>query len=287
MREKLNFKKILLTSTVIGFVQAAAIIVIIIYNLIIRERSNLQWNLEIEDIILLIAIGTVFISSFITIKNLFSVSFISNEQGAMKSTLEQLEGLNKTLRAQRHDFINHLQVVYSLMEMTEFDEARNYIEKVYEDIQKINGVMKTSNPAVNALLQAKLIYCEKKNIEMRLNITTGLEMLAIPSWEFCRVLANIIDNAIYALEEKSQYKYIMIEIFENMRNYGFKISNNGPQIPIEIINKIFIGGFSTKGDNGEGMGLAITKDIISRYNGDIKVSSNDICTFFEGFIPKQ
>jgi two-component system, LytTR family, sensor histidine kinase AgrC len=287
MREKLNFKKILLTSTVIGFVQAAAIIVIIIYNLIIRERSNHQWNLEIEDIILLIAIGTVFISSFITIKNLFSVSFISNEQGAMKSTLEQLEGLNKTLRAQRHDFINHLQVVYSLMEMTEFDEARNYIEKVYEDIQKINGVMKTSNPAVNALLQAKLIYCEKKNIEMKLNITTGLEMLAIPSWEFCRVLANIIDNAIYALEEKSQYKYIRIEIFENMRNYGFKISNNGPQIPIEIINKIFIGGFSTKGDNGEGMGLAITKDIISRYNGDIKVSSNDICTFFEGFIPKQ
>lgn len=287
MREKLNFKKILLTSTVIGFVQAAAIIVIIIYNLIIRERSNLQWNLEIEDIILLIAIGTVFISSFITIKNLFSVSFISNEQGAMKSTLEQLEGLNKTLRAQRHDFINHLQVVYSLMEMTEFDEARNYIEKVYEDIQKINGVMKTSNPAVNALLQAKLIYCEKKNIEMKLNITTGLEMLAIPSWEFCRVLANIIDNAIYALEGKSQYKYILVEIFENMRNYGFKISNNGPQIPLEIINKIFIGGFSTKGDNGEGMGLAITKDIISRYNGDIKVSSNDTCTFFEGFIPKQ
>lgn len=286
IRERLNLKKIVLASIVISFVQVVAIIVIITYNFMARERSSIQWNIQIGDIIILPAVLTVFISSFITIKNLYSISFISSEQGSMKSTLEQLEGLNRTLRAQRHDFVNHLQVVYSLMEMNEYDEAREYIEKVYDDIQSINRVMKTSNPAVNALLQAKLIYCEKKNIEVKLNISTRLEALVVPSWEFCRVLGNIIDNGIYALEEKRCDRSITIEIFENLRNYGFKISNNGPAIPVEIIDKIFVEGFSTKGEDGQGMGLAITKDIITRFGGEIRVISDDISTVFEGWIPK-
>lgn len=286
IRERLNLKKIVLASIVISFVQVVAIIVIITYNFMARERSSIQWNIQIGDIIILPAVLTVFISSFITIKNLYSISFISSEQGSMKSTLEQLEGLNRTLRAQRHDFVNHLQVVYSLMEMNEYDEAREYIEKVYDDIQSINRVMKTSNPAVNALLQAKLIYCEKKNIEVKLNISTRLEALVVPSWEFCRVLGNIIDNGIYALEEKRCDRSITIEIFENLRNYSFKISNNGPAIPVEIIDKIFVEGFSTKGEDGQGMGLAITKDIITRFGGEIRVISDDISTVFEGWIPK-
>jgi two-component system, LytTR family, sensor histidine kinase AgrC len=286
MKERLNFKKTILTSIIISFVQALAIMVIIIFNLMIRGKSHLQWTLGLGDIILILAVITVFMSSFITIKNLYSISFVSNEQGAMKSTLEHLEGLNRTLRGQRHDFINHLQVVYSLMEMNEYDEAKKYIEKVYEDIQKINGVMKTANPAVNALLQAKFIYSEKKNIRMKINVTTSLEMLVIPSWEFCRVLGNIIDNGIYALDEKIINKVMVIEISENLRSYCFKISNNGPKIPGEIIDKVFTEGFTTKGEKGEGMGLAITKDIMNRYGAEIKVTSDDNCTMFEGWIPK-
>ena len=35
----------------------------------------------------------------------------------------RLEDLNREMRAQRHDFMNHLQVVYSLIEMNEPGEA--------------------------------------------------------------------------------------------------------------------------------------------------------------------
>jgi two-component system, LytTR family, sensor histidine kinase AgrC len=286
MKKSLNFKKLIQASIVISLIQAVAIIIIIIYNFTIREKSHLQWGLEIGDFILMVAVLTVFTSSFITIKNLYSVSFITNEHGTMKSTLEQLESLNKTLRAQRHDFINHLQVVYSLMEMDENEEARNYIEKVYTDIQKINGVMKTSYPAINALLQAKLIFCEKKDIHMKINVTTSLESLAVPSWEFCRVIGNIIDNGIYALEGVAGNKFIQVEIFENMRSYCFIISNNGPKIPYAIIDKIFIEGFTTKGKSGQGMGLSISRDILTRYGGELKVISNDDITEFEGLIKK-
>ena len=38
----------------------------------------------------------------------------------MDSTIDAMSQFNNTLRAQRHDFLNHLQVVYSLIEMAEY-----------------------------------------------------------------------------------------------------------------------------------------------------------------------
>jgi two-component system, LytTR family, sensor histidine kinase AgrC len=287
MRERLNFKKIIFTSIAINAVQVSVILGIILYNLINRAQGKLHWNLEFGEILLLIVIITVFISSFFTIKNLYNLSFISSEQGMLKSTLEELEMVNRTLRGQRHDFINNLQVVYSLIEMDEYAEAKDYIEKVYDDIQKVNKILKTSNPAVNALLQAKLIYSEKKNIKMDINITTQLSTLVMPSWEFCRILGNIIDNAMYALETVNGYRCIKVEIFESLKVYGFSISNNGPKIPSTLIDKIFDNGFTTKGENGQGMGLAITREIMLRYGGNTRVKSDDSITVFEGWMPKQ
>ena len=48
----------------------------------------------------------------------------------------QLEDLNREMRAQRHDFMNHIQVVYSLIEMNEPSEAMAYMDKIYGDMQR-------------------------------------------------------------------------------------------------------------------------------------------------------
>ena len=70
--------------------------------------------------------------------------------------------------------------------------------------------MKTSVAAVNALLQAKLMTCEKHGITLELDVRTQLKDLAVPSWEFCRVLGNLIDNAIYAVLESGGEKHIKV-----------------------------------------------------------------------------
>lgn len=204
----------------------------------------------------------------------------------MEKTLNQVENLNNTLRAQRHDFMNHLQVVYSLIEMKEYDEAEKYIDKVFTDIQKVNKVLKTSNPAINALLQAKILFAEKRGIKMNIKVASKLKNLKIPSWEFCRVLGNIIDNAIFALKGNEGERFLTVDIYEDVKMYRFKIENNGPKIPHEIKEKIFETGFTTKGEEGEGMGLAIVKKLLNNYKGDIKVYSDDNITSFEGYIKK-
>jgi sensor histidine kinase regulating citrate/malate metabolism len=202
-------------------------------------------------------------------------------------TLNYLEALNKTLRTQRHDYLNHIQVIYSLMELEEYDEARRYIEPVYKDIIRVSKALKTSKPAVNALLQAKLQVAEKNNIDMELEIKSDLQYLNIEPWEFCRIIGNIIDNAIFSLKEKPDNKYILVEFSEDLENIRINISNNGNMIPKDIIDKIYDAGFTTKGNKGDGMGLAIVKEIVENFSGTISVISTIQRTSFEVVIPKK
>lgn len=237
--------------------------------------------------ILLVVLAIIVINSLAAFRNKAVHLRSGYEFGILQDTLRKLEALNSTLRAQRHDFMNHLQVVYSLIEMNEYKDAGEYIERVYVDIQKVSRVMKTSNPAVNALLQAKLITCEKMGIPAVLEVTTQLKGFTIPSWEFCRVLGNLLDNAIYALADRDQNKLLKIELHEDLKYFFLKVTNNGAPIPPQLHEMIFEPGFTTKGDKGEGMGLAISRDIVINYGGRIDVSNDDGATVFEVHIPKQ
>ena len=63
---------------------------------------------------------------------------------------------------------------------------------------------------------------------------------------------------------------------------GVKITDTGPGIPAEILDKIFDPYFTTK-DQGEGagLGLGIAQQIIDRHNGEIRVTSKPGKTSFE------
>jgi len=287
MKNALNINKTIMTIIVLNTIQIGSIAAIIIYNYINKSGWDSNHKYSSKNLLLVVIILTVLLNSFITIKDVKTMKMDSYKHSMVKDSLCQVEELNKTLRAQRHDFMNHLQVVYSLMEMKEYNEAQDYIGKVFNDIQRVNEALRTSNPAINALLQAKRLYGEKRGIEVNLHITSQFKDLKVPSWEFCRILGNIIDNGIYALGEKTGHKTIDIELFEDLKGHGFRIRNNGPTIPKNVIDKIFQSGFTTKGDKGEGMGLAISKEILKEYGGDIKVESSEKDTVFEGWIPTK
>jgi len=286
MKKKLNINKTIISIIVINIIHLIILVGALAYTAISNRLNTIVPNFLTYLFFYGMVFITVFIDSFITFKNAKALFESESQYEVLKSTLSQLENLNKTLRAQRHDFMNHLQVVYSLIEMHEYKDAEDYIEQVYNDIQKVNKFLKTGNPAINALLQAKILDCEKRNIKTELKVTSRLDNFHVPSWEMCRILGNIIDNSIYALEELEDNKLLTICISENLKSFNFSITNNGPSIPKNIIGKIFEAGFSTKGSKGEGMGLFNTKNIVERYNGTINVSSADTTTF-EIILPKS
>ena len=202
----------------------------------------------------------------------------------LEQTNTQMDNLNHTLRAQRHDFLNHLQVVYSLMEMNEYGEATDYLEKVYGDIRAVSSFLSTRSTAVNALLKVKAGACAQENINLQLDIKSPLDGLPMPAWEFCRVLGNLIDNAMDAARHADKPQ-ISLSIAEDIRAYLFTIENNGAVIPEELLSSIFEEGVSTKGEN-HGMGLSIVKGTLEPYGGNARCESGDGVTRFFVTLPK-
>ena len=226
------------------------------------------------------------------IREAFSARRIARQSSMIEDALSQLEELNGTLRAQRHDFMNHLQVVYSLTEMQEYAAAQEYIERVYGDIQRVGKTLKTAIPAVNALLAAKASDCEDDGISMELDIRSAWQDMPMPGWEMCRILGNLIDNARDALLHTPAEKRscdgmrIRIEIGEDVQNFSFAVINNGPGIPPELREDIFRMGFTTK-SSGRGMGLHIVSELMQEYDGTIRLECSDGETRFCGTLPRR
>ena len=202
----------------------------------------------------------------------------------------QLEDLNREMRAQRHDFMNHLQVVYSLIEMNEPGEAIAYMDKVYGDMQRVSRMLRTACPAVNALIQAKVVEASERGAELKLSIAAKWDDELMPAWEICRVLANLIDNALDAAlsAEHPQGIKPTVELVlgEDLRSWFFSVRNNGPAIDEKTREKIFEPGFTTK-RTGQGMGLYIVSQTVAGMGGRITVESRDGDTVFSGFVPRK
>ncbi len=200
---------------------------------------------------------------------------------ALIESIDNLSRLNDKLRMDRHDYLNHLQIIYGLMELEEYDEMNSYLRKVYKELLKTGKAVKTSKPAINALLAAKMAESEAHGIEFLVDVKSDLKKLCIEDWELCKVLSNLIDNAEKALEDfDGKEKKIRVQITETSERYIFSVEDNGPKIPESNRDNIFKKGFSTKKEDGHGMGLAIVSEILSKNGGAIELSSDDEETVF-------
>ena len=95
-----------------------------------------------------------------------------------------------------------------------------------------------------------------------------------------QVLINLINNAYDAVQEVD-VKKINMSIEEKNNKILFAISDSGPGISNDCIDKIFEPMFTTKDvGKGTGLGLAISREIILKHNGDIYIDHNSDKTRF-------
>ena len=205
----------------------------------------------------------------------------------LRESYENLEKLNSNLRTQRHDYLNHLQVVYGLMEMEEYEELKSYLQPVYKDMLKTGKALRTSKPAINALLKAKMDEAESRGIDFYIEVKSDLSNLHVEDWELCKVLSNLLDNGMTALDFKGGERKIKLEITETQDSYLFDVSNNGPMISKEMQEHIFKQGITTKKGEGHGMGLYIVSNVLKAYGGTIKLVSEENETTFSFELPKE
>lgn len=87
-----------------------------------------------------------------------------------------------------------------------------------------------------------------------------------------RVFSNILINSLQSMD-KSVKKQISITVFQNYYNRTIvRITDTGCGIPEDIKDQVFVPFFSTKED-GSGIGLSLSRQIMKLHKGDISIDS--------------
>ena len=96
-----------------------------------------------------------------------------------------------------------------------------------------------------------------------------------------QVFNILLTNAIEA-SEKNENRKITLGAYKKNKEIIFYVENLGKEIPTEVQKNIFKRMVTTKGNKGTGLGLYISKSIITgRFNGKIDFETNDkVTTFF-------
>lgn len=88
-----------------------------------------------------------------------------------------------------------------------------------------------------------------------------------------QVILNLMANAVDALEGVPE-PAITISLASSEDTMRFSISDNGPGIPPEIINRILDPFFTTKAaGKGTGLGLSVSHGIVKGHNGEIYIEN--------------
>jgi len=112
-----------------------------------------------------------------------------------------------------------------------------------------------------------------KNIRIDFHQGAGIPKLNIDAEQIHRVMVNLLDNAVAALNKENGCITVSTAYDETYRSVRAEVADNGTGVPHSYKAKMFEPYFSTK-SSGTGLGLAIVSSIISDHQGHVSVRDN-------------
>ncbi len=193
----------------------------------------------------------------------YVVNLLKSQMELQISHYEKMDKLNSDIRRFRHDYINHLHSVLSLIKMSELNDAQKYIEKLLKIEDTPTITYNTGNHLADAILSDKSEkFGEGKHIDF-----SGIISPDIDNVDLCTILSNALDNAIESCHNCAGER---IDISSNTSHGYLVITITNPTNNEDCLDCIPA---STKVDSvNHGLGLLSIELIANKYDGKI-----DIC----------
>lgn len=192
---------------------------------------------------------------------------IANYQNKLLSKqYSEVENIYKNMRAWKHDYHNHIQVMKAYLALGKYEEMDKYLDELDIDLKDIDKVLKTGNLMVDAILNTKLSIAISKEIDINAKARVPKD-INIADLDLCTIIGNLMDNAIEAAAklEDPKDRFIRVYIREMKGQLYISVSNSvGSQI-----KKIDFKYISTKLGLNHGFGLRRIDSIVGKYNGFI------------------
>ncbi|TAM70788.1 MAG: sensor histidine kinase [Microbacteriaceae bacterium] len=209
------------------------------------------------------------IGSVVTIRDRTEVEGLIREVHA-------INGLTEALRAQEHEYANHLFVITGLIEMGDYDQVASYVAQLSDTPTRLAGELnaRIEPPQLAALLIAKITIATEHGVSLVVTDDSHLAQPDVNPQVLVTIVGNLIDNAIEALADQPSPREIAVTLSDD-DGVRILVVDNGPGVPADRLAEVLVDGYSTKAERRTGMrrglGLALVSRIVRRLGGDIRV----------------
>ena len=202
---------------------------------------------------------------------------------SLQSQLSSNLSISDTLRAQTHEFSNQLHTISGLVQLEEYDEVRSLVGTLTRRRAEILDFVseRLHDRPVAALVVAKASVAAERGVRLDLTEDSDLPPLEPEdSADLTTLLGNLVDNAVDACSG-GQDPEVTVSLQAGSSFIHVEVGDNGPGVPEELREAIFVRGFSTKPEvlGGRGIGLPLVQLICTQRGGSIEVHQDGRTVF--------
>ncbi len=134
----------------------------------------------------------------------------------------RLTELLEVIQVNRHDFLNHLQVISGLLQLNKIDQLQEYINKTTQDIGKLSVVTRLKIPELKAVLLIAVNNAHKHQVELIFDINTNMAGCNFSGEIIALAVEECINKALAELSPPSvQDRRLLFSIVEDDDKYNF------------------------------------------------------------------
>ena len=262
-------------------------------NITLMENESAIKNINIK----------IYSSIIIAVILIFLIYIIAKKisKTIVKPVEETLEKQKQFISDASHELKTPLAVIEANSEVLEDKVGNNkWITYIQNEIQsmnklvndllllaKIENIKNKNFEKFNLSKQVELSISVfesmifEKNINLTTNITDNIEFYGDKE-DIKHIVSTLVDNAIKHTKEK---KKIVVDLIKEKNEIMLLVKNEGEPIPEDEQEKIFerfyrVDKSRNRNEKRYGLGLAIAKQIVEKYNGTIEVNCKEGITCF-------
>ena len=203
---------------------------------------------------------------------------------AAANTFAELLSDGELSAEERTEYITTLQM--SLGKLTFLTNSLIKMSRLESGIISLKPEKNSLNEIVLQAVKTVYAKAKEKGILITFECDQAFEAVLDFNWT-AEAISNVIDNAV---KYTPQGGFVRLQITEYPSFLRLDISDSGVGIAEEEQAKIFgrfYRGKQSVGTDGVGIGLYLTREIINKQNGYMKVSSDENGSTFSMFLPKN
>ncbi|PZD94251.1 hypothetical protein DNH61_17705 [Paenibacillus sambharensis] len=226
-----------------------------------------------------IGLAVIVAAAFLTLKVMVRTRNEAAE-ATERAFVNDLMQVFSSIRGQRHDFIGHVQHMYTLLKNNDLQELQRYMEWTAQEIRLVNPDEHAAPAsALETFLHAQIATAVDHKIHYEYRIVPEVEAI-FPgkNSDLVRIIGNLLNNAfdeVVKLPAVQRFVRVYVDVDKHAGSRAdellITVTNTSRPLSEEDKQQMFTPGFSTKADSHSGLGLPIVLKLVHQYGGRLEV----------------